>query len=359
MSGVATSNINGDVSFESNDEVVITMHVNIPDVVPVQSKLKTVTVELAGSGSSHVLFDNYAVTAKGAANNLVHSAADDTTDATTFRLTSLVIDMPTEDPVFIASGSVDPYTIYSMATVEYLTSAGRRVADVSTIRSSPASMSTKRGLKSFVDVVAATNVNVNSGSALVAGQEALSSGGNASSGSNATGSSARMSTIIIIGVGAFVGTAFIIAGAVFLVKSRWTGESKSVSDVKLHNSTSTSAAVKSASSVPAQSPSAPVAPVTLKKAESSSSTPRAVAAMVSAATASASEEDVDLDISASSPTSSKPSRKSSKKLRTSSSTGSGSAAGSASEDSAAAAHRKMRKAARKIRATTTSGSIAE
>jgi flagellar basal body-associated protein FliL len=162
-----------------------------------------------------MLFDEYAVTAKGTANNLEHRAADDTADQTTFRIASLVLDMPAEDPVFIASGSIDPYTIYSKATVEYTVAGGRRVADVTTIRSSPLSRSLAA---QQVDVVATSAINV-----VAKYAEGGSGAGGNNNGNTVTQTINRggnSSTIIIIGVGVFMGTAFVVAGFAFMVKNK-------------------------------------------------------------------------------------------------------------------------------------------
>jgi len=207
MSGVATLSESSDEAFAVGDEVVITMHVNIPDVVPVLSRLRSVMVELAGSGASHVLFENYGVTTKGTANYLVHNPqTDNTPDTTTFRLAQVALNAPAEDPVFIASGIVDPYTIYSTATVEYQTSTGRRLADVATIRSNPA----RRGLRTEqVDVVATNVISIDA-------QFETNENGQAA----VLRKSSSSSTVVIISIGAFFGTAFVIAGAVFLVKNK-------------------------------------------------------------------------------------------------------------------------------------------
>jgi len=188
------------------DEVATTMHVNIPNVTPLMTRLKSVTVQLVG-GASHTLFENYAVTAAGLANNLDHTSADDTADATTFRFTHIVLGMPTSDPVFTASGSVDQYTIFSIATVEYQTAGARRMADVTTVRAAPV----KRALQnSTVDVVATSSIQVDA-----------SASNNNNNGSGAAAPKASNTTIIIIAVGAVVGAAFVVAGTVFLVKNRW------------------------------------------------------------------------------------------------------------------------------------------
>lgn len=212
LSGVATLEESSDEAFAVGDEVVITMHVNIPDVEPVLTKLKSVVVELAGTGVSHTLFQDYGVTEKGVANNLEHFASDDTTDSTTFRLTELAMGMPAADPVFASSASESAaYTIYSTATVEYQTNSGRRLGEVSTFRAGPA----RRGLGNTaeVDVVATNVVNV-----------AASSQGDSTNTTpqqtTAPASGSSSSTVVIIAVGAFVGAAFVMAGAVFLIKSR-------------------------------------------------------------------------------------------------------------------------------------------
>jgi hypothetical protein len=350
LSGVATSESGagaGDEAFSPNDEVVITMHVNIPDVVPVQTKLKTVSVEMAGSGNSHVLFDSYSVTHKGAANNLVHSASDDTTDSTTFRLASLVLDMPENDPVFPSdtANSNTAYTIYSQATVEYLTSGSRRMSDVSTIRSSPA----KRALSThFVRVDATTLVMV---STEVDGQAAANNGG---SGAQERGS--NLSTVIIIGVGAFMGTAFVIAGTVFLVKSRWMkSEAATVPTLKAGATASqVFAPVRRdvSRALEAKEPASAPAPVPVRSAAAATpAAPKAVRAMAAAASAAAeaSEVEVDLDevaagsgAAAPAPSAPRRSRSSSKSRRV---------RGTSEEGSnAASEHRKLRKAKRTAKA---------
>jgi hypothetical protein len=207
LSGVATVSENNDAPFVAGDEVVTTMHVNIPNVVPLMTRLKKVVVELVGTGKSHVLFDNYAATEKGLANNLEHSTADDQTDSTTFRLTHVTLGLPASDPVFTVSGSVDQYSIYSIATVEYQTASGRRLAEVTTVRALPA----KRGLSSIsiVDVAAAGTMLMDSslpqpGSSSVM-YESRSHSSNA---------------IIVIASASVVGAAFVVASTGFLVRSR-------------------------------------------------------------------------------------------------------------------------------------------
>lgn len=183
------------------------MHVNIPNVTPLMTRLKKVVVELVGTGKSHVLFDSYAATEKGLANNLEHSSADDQADSTTFRLAHVTLGMPASDPVFTVSGSVDQYTFYSIATVEYQTAAGgRRVAEVTTVRALPAK---RAAAAAVVDVIATNMVSIDA-----------REGAGANTGSTGSTPRSSNSTIIIISVCAVVGAAFVVAGTVFLVKSR-------------------------------------------------------------------------------------------------------------------------------------------
>lgn len=217
LSGVATLEESSDEAFAANDEVVITMHVNLPGVEPVLTRLKSVVVETAGSGQTHSLFDSYFVTAKGVANNLEHFSSDDAKDSTTFRLTELALGVPAADPVFLSSAATDAYTIYSTATVEYQTANGRRLGEVATFRAGPV----RRGLRNTaeVDVVATNVINVAPVDDAPTG-DSSSAATEPSPESTASDSNTSSTTVIIIAVGAFVGAAFVVAGGLFLVRSR-------------------------------------------------------------------------------------------------------------------------------------------
>ena len=205
LSGVATLTESADVAFIAGDEVVTSLHVNIPNVLPLMTRLKRVVVDT--SGASHVLFDNYTPTEKGVANNLEHTSEDDTVDSTTFRLSSVSLGMPASDPVFARSGAVDAYTISSIATVEYQTPAGRRVADVTTMRSVPA----KRAASTLtVDVIASSVVSI----------DARAAGAGGVTGDVAKPSSNNTTTIVIVSISALVGVALVVVGSVYLVKGR-------------------------------------------------------------------------------------------------------------------------------------------
>ena len=194
--------------FRAGDEVVTTMHVSIPNVTPLMTRLKKVVVQKLNSAQTHTLFDNYAVTAKGSANNFDHLSVDDQADSTTFRLSTLKLGAPSTDPVFIATNAVDQYSIYSIATVEYQTAAGRRVAEVTTVRALPAQRSMSAA--SSVDVIATNTVSVDTRQDVGAATDA----------NNTSKPSSSQPTMIIIAVCAVVGAAFVVAGTVFLVRSR-------------------------------------------------------------------------------------------------------------------------------------------
>ena len=202
---------NSAAPFVAGDELTMTMHVNIPNATPLMTRLKKVVVERAGAGKSHVLFDNFAATEKGIANRFEHKSVNDQADSTSFRLTRVTVGVPASDPVFTASGSVDQYSVYSIATVEYQAASGRRVAEVTTVRALPA----KRGMAAAtVDVIATNSVSIDTRQGAGAGAVTGTAGSTPSS-SN--------STIILISVCAVVGAVFVVAGTVFLVRNRVTG----------------------------------------------------------------------------------------------------------------------------------------
>jgi len=369
VSGVSQTEEHADEAFQPNDQVVITMHVDVAGSAPLlESSLKTVTVQRAGNNNLHVLFDNHAITPKGSANNLEYTpptAEELANKTTTFRLRSLVMDQPLGDAVFDSSVELSPYTISSTATVVYASSTGaRRMADVTTIRSSPTA---RRALSpNAVDVIAEIQVLVSNGvkGAGISVPDVVST---------VATTPANMSTIIIIGVGAFFGTAFVIAGTVFLVKSRWMRSEAAVPSagyrrnlsasvytpqvrrtLESKESSGSAGVVEAAAAAPAAAPAE-------ARPHRATTAPRSVRSMVEAAELAtpASTEDVDLDVEAESPSgasaptrsaprrarSSSRTRASRKSTRTSSSGSGGEEAVTASA-SDAVTHRKLRKAKR-------------
>lgn len=224
---------------------------------------------------------------------------------------------------------------------------------MSTIRSSPAKRAAADTLTIFVNAV--NTVQVSAEEATVDGAAAANA--------DVSTSGDNKAQVFIIGAAAFLGTAFVIAGTVFLVKSRWMDSTRiNTPAEKAYQSRAAHATVFTPSfpvnatgdeSLPTSDAAAPAKASRKLTSSSSSNASRSVHAMVAAVELAPVDEDLDADVATPSAaavsTSMVPKEK---RSRSRSASGKRVVRKHSDEDSAAAEHRKLRKAARKLKAAT-------